>query len=249
MKTLRLFMLTAVVMCPFVASAQDIIVKNDGSTIASKVMEITGAEIKYKKYSNLKGPIYIINKTDVSYINYENGERESFGRTSNVAQIKEETYSTQSKLTLQQANNTLASDAELLKNVGKSIPYKKAKQFKTIGWVGGATFVVAGIVLNLLHDDGGDYYGDYYAVHYAVQDCLDIIGYASFGAGVVWTTSFLMASNRQKKKALYSANTSTPLMQFSLSQSKNSAIYANVNVLNDNMTNRKTLGLGMNINF
>ena len=238
-------MLTAVVMCPFVASAQDIIVKNDGSTIASKVMEITGAEIKYKKYSNLKGPIYIINKTDVSYINYENGERESFGRTSNVAQIKKETYSTQSKLTLQQANNTLASDAELLKNVGKSIPYKKAKQFKTIGWVGGATFVVAGIVLNLLHDDGGDYYGDYYAV----QDCLDIIGYASFGAGVVWTTSFLMASNRQKKKALYSANTSTPLMQFSLSQSKNSAIYANVNVLNDNMTNRKTLGLGMNINF
>lgn len=238
-------MLTAVVMCPFVASAQDIIVKNDGSTIASKVMEITGAEIKYKKYSNLKGPIYIINKTDVSYINYENGERESFGRTSNVAQIKEETYSTQSKLTLQQANNTQASDAELLKNVGKSIPYKKAKQFKTIGWVGGATFVVAGIVLNLLHDDGGDYYGDYYAV----QDCLDIIGYASFGAGVVWTTSFLMASNRQKKKALYSANTSTPLMQFSLSQSKNSAIYANVNVLNDNMTNRKTLGLGMNINF
>lgn len=233
-------MLTAAIMCSLVANAQDVIVKNDGSTITSKVMEITGTEIKYKKYSNLKGPTYSINKTDVNYINYENGERENFGKTSNVTPNREETYNTQNNFALQQTNNDQMSDAELLKSIDKVSLNKKAKRLKTIGWIGGATFVAAGVVLNLFHE-GEDDYTD--------GDCLDIIGYASIGAGAVWATSFLMASNHLKKKALYSINTSTPLMQFNLSQSKKSAVYANINMLNDNMTNRKALGFGMNFNF
>lgn len=229
-------MLTAAIMCSLVANAQDVIVKNDGSTITSKVMEITGTEIKYKKYSNLKGPTYTINKTDVNYINYENGERENFGKTSNVTPNREETYNTQNNFALQQTNNSQMSDAELLKSIGNDSLNKKAKRYKKIGWIGGATFVAAGVVLNLLSE-----------YPFCVDDCT--IGYASIGAGAVWTTSFLMASNNLKKKALYSANTSTPLMQFNLSQSKKSAIYANFNMLNDNMTNRKALGVGMNFNF
>ncbi|WP_302206080.1 hypothetical protein [uncultured Prevotella sp.] len=238
MKTLRLFMLTAAIMCSLVANAQDVIVKNDGSTITSKVMEITGTEIKYKKYSNLKGPTYSINKTDVNYINYENGERENFGKTSNVTPNREETYNTQNNFALQQTNNGQMSDAELLKSIDKVSLNKKAKRYKKIGWIGGATFVAAGVVLNLLSE-----------YPWSLDEVVGIIGYASIGAGAVWTTSFLMASNHLKKKALYSANTSTQLMQFNLSQSKKSAIYANINMLNDNMTNRKALGFGMNFNF
>ena len=30
---------------------------------------------------------------------------------------------------------------------------------------------------------------------------------------------------------------------------KNAAVYANINMLNDNMTNRKALGLGFNFSF
>ena len=238
MKTLRLFLLTAAVMCSLVANAQDVIVKNDGSTITSKVMEITGTEIKYKKYSNLKGPTYSINKTDVNYINYENGERENFGKTSNVTPNREETYNTQNNFALQQTNNGQMSDAELLKSIDKVSLNKKAKRYKKIGWIGGATFVAAGVVLNLLSE-----------YPWSLDEVVGIIGYTSIGAGAVWTTSFLMASNHLKKKALYSANTSTQLMQFNLSQSKKSAIYANINMLNDNMTNRKALGFGMNFNF
>lgn len=234
-------MLTAAIMCSLVANAQDVIVKNDGSTITSKVIEITGTEIKYKKYSYQEGPTYSINKTDVNYINYENGERENFGKTSNVTPNRKETYNTQNNFALQQTNNGQMSDAELLKSISNDTLNKKAKRLKTIGWIGGATFVAAGVVLNLLHE-GYDEYDD-------GGDCLDIIGYASIGAGAVWATSFILAAQHQKKKALYSANTSTPLMQFNLSQSKKSAIYANINMLNDNMTNRKALGFGMNFNF
>ena len=130
------------------------------------------------------------------------------------------------------------SDAELLKSIDKVSLNKKAKRYKKIGWIGGATFVAAGVVLNLLSE-----------YPWSLDEVVGIIGYASIGAGAVWTTSFLMASNHLKKKALYSANTSTQLMQFNLSQSKKSAIYAKINMLNDNMTNRKALGFGMNFNF
>ena len=54
-------------------SAQDIIVKKDGSTIVSKVLEVNTDNIKYKKFSNQNGPTYTINLTDVMAVNYENG--------------------------------------------------------------------------------------------------------------------------------------------------------------------------------
>ena len=58
--------------------AQDVIVKKDGSTILSKVVEIGSAEVKYKKFSNQNGPTYTITKAEIKTINYENGERDTF---------------------------------------------------------------------------------------------------------------------------------------------------------------------------
>lgn len=60
------------------AVAQDVIVKTDGSTILSKVLEINSSEIKYKKFSNQNGPTYTINKSEIMAINYENGEKDVF---------------------------------------------------------------------------------------------------------------------------------------------------------------------------
>ena len=58
--------------------AQDVIVKKDGSTILSKVLEIGSTEVKYKKQSNLDGPTYTLSTADILSINYENGEKETF---------------------------------------------------------------------------------------------------------------------------------------------------------------------------
>ena len=46
-------------------SAQDVIVKKDGSTIMSKVIEVGTSEIKYKKWSNQSGPTYVIAKSTI----------------------------------------------------------------------------------------------------------------------------------------------------------------------------------------
>ena len=72
------------------AFAQDVIVKKDGATILSKVIEIGTSEVKYKKFSNQNGPTYTIRISDILSINYQNGEREEFGNTRSAGISKDE---------------------------------------------------------------------------------------------------------------------------------------------------------------
>ena len=58
--------------------SQDIILKTNGSSIQSKIDEVGTDEIKYHKYNNLSGPIFILLKEDVSKIIFENGDIEEF---------------------------------------------------------------------------------------------------------------------------------------------------------------------------
>lgn len=64
-----------------VIKADDIIVMKNGDIIKSKVLEITQTEIKYKKISNIGGPTYTINSSEVLSITYSNGETEKFGES------------------------------------------------------------------------------------------------------------------------------------------------------------------------
>ncbi len=67
------------------ANAQDLIIMKDGDVVKTKVMEITGSEVKYKKFSNLDGPLYTIEKPLILSIVYENGEKDVFGTTEHKA--------------------------------------------------------------------------------------------------------------------------------------------------------------------
>ena len=61
------YLLTLGVLCAInVSKAQDVIVKKDGSTVVSKVLEVNQDDIKYKKYSNLDGPTYTIYKKEIT---------------------------------------------------------------------------------------------------------------------------------------------------------------------------------------
>ena len=73
--------------------AQDVIVKKDGTTILSKVLEVNTNEIKYKKFSNQQGPLYIIEKAEVMAINYESGDKDVFTDAVKPASSEEVTSS------------------------------------------------------------------------------------------------------------------------------------------------------------
>lgn len=78
---MKAYFFAVLVFLSFSGYCQDIIVSKDGKTIKARVVEITQLEIKYKRFDNLNGPLISISKDGLLIINYENGTKETFGRT------------------------------------------------------------------------------------------------------------------------------------------------------------------------
>jgi hypothetical protein len=68
----------------FLASAQDIIYKKDGSKEEVKIIVVGKKEIQYKKFSNQDGPVYELDRNDILLITYENGEFETISKQEDV---------------------------------------------------------------------------------------------------------------------------------------------------------------------
>jgi hypothetical protein len=77
-----------------VSYGQDTIVQKNGSPIVSKVLEIDKHDVRYKKFENLEGPSYVISKSDISMIRYQNGSTDTF----NVASLMQRTKAVRTPL-------------------------------------------------------------------------------------------------------------------------------------------------------
>jgi len=62
----------------FSLQAQDTIVNINDEKIEAKVIEISSSIVKYKKFSNIEGPIYSLDKDEIKEIHFKNGEVEVF---------------------------------------------------------------------------------------------------------------------------------------------------------------------------
>lgn len=78
-----LFLLLLVCTTMFSASAQDMIVKKNGTIIKAKVIKVGSSEVEYKKWTNQNGPIYSISVNELFAINYQNGEKDMFENIQN----------------------------------------------------------------------------------------------------------------------------------------------------------------------
>jgi hypothetical protein len=76
-KKLPLFLLLAA-LATNLTFAQDVITKKSGEDIQAKVIEVTSAEIKYKKADNVNGPLFTILKSDVLLLRYQDGTKDVF---------------------------------------------------------------------------------------------------------------------------------------------------------------------------
>src|SRR5687767_506759 len=79
MCTRLLFALLACLMLTSVAHAQDLLTKRNGDELSVKVVEITPAEVKYRRADNPDGPLISVWRSDVFMIRYANGTKEVFG--------------------------------------------------------------------------------------------------------------------------------------------------------------------------
>ena len=226
MKQLLVFLL---LLCSASVVAQDVIVKKDGSTIVCRVVELTSTEITYKKWSDLNGSNYVMNRADASAINYENGKKVNLSEVTNLYTPNDQNDGTQQY-----------NDRALLRIDAESDSYRKVRTLRTIGWIGGGVLLAAGGIIAIISTNGSDpllFRGG----------GLDIPFYATIAGSVVWTTSFLIAANHEKKKAnMLQAST---IYQYDFKFDNGTSLSLGADLLGDRTMGSNTLGIGLRYNF
>lgn len=71
--------------------SQEIITLVNGDVIRAKILEIRQTEISYKKFDLQSGPTYIVNKSDIATIAYEDGTKDSFNSDQSEQEVIEPT--------------------------------------------------------------------------------------------------------------------------------------------------------------
>lgn len=214
-----------------IVRAQDVIVKKDGSTIVCRVVEVTATEITYKKWSDLNGSNYVMERSAASAINYENGKKVNLSEATNLYMPNNQNDGTQ----LYNDRALLAIDAMTNHN-----PYKKVKTLKTVGWIGGCALVsigIASVIFESAHDDEGKN-----------NTTNTIAGVACIAGGVAWTTTFQLIANSQKKK-IDGLIQSSVLYHYDLMFSNGASLSLGTDFLRDNTLGQNALGLGLRYNF
>ena len=217
-------------LCSVVANAQDVIVKKDGSTIVCRVVELTTSEIIYKKWSDLNGSNYVMNRADASAINYQNGKKVNLSEVTNLYTPNNQNDG------VQQYNDR----ALLGMDYANQKTDKKVKKLRTWGWVSG----IAGVGLGALFVNLGlnaDYDKD------MVKYC--IIGGVLAAGGIATSTyCFVTANKKQKEARMYNLQSSS-LYHYNFKFDNGSYLSTGIDLLSDRTIGSKTLGLGLRYNF
>ena len=224
-----------------VCFAQDIIVQKDGNTIPAKVIKVTQSEVEYKKFNNQDGPTYTISIKDLLCINYENGATDTFG-SANLNPNNVPVASTNSRPTDSQL-------LDLYSSKSSSSKLKKAKIQRIIGYVGGGLLVAGGLVLGLAIDEidvvvAGDHY--HQVIGNSSNTPAVAFGVSMAAVGLIGGTCLVLNANHKIKQINRLSVMSIPFMDVQLS---NKHVTANVDLIKDNYSKSRTLGLGLSYNF
>lgn len=210
-------------LCSMSVSAQDVIVKKDGSTVVCRVVEVTATEITYKKWSDLNGSNYVMDKSLASVINYENGKKETFSETESL-------YKPNNQNDGEQAMN---DKALLLLDDSSYGELKKMKRKNTFRWIGGICLALIGIPYTVAGFDKSKEY----------QEVLLCSGLVLDGAGTWLLCSAIKHQNQIKQLKDIS------LYQYHIQFPNGSFFSFGADMLSDRTLGSNTIGLGLRYNF
>lgn len=212
-------------LCSMSTWAQDVIVKKDGSTVVCRVIEATSTEVTYKKWSDLQGSSYIIDKSLVSAINYESGRKETLNEAESL-------YKPNNQNDGMQALNdktlwNMDFEANRLHN--------KVKKLRIAGCiVGGVSMIIGGSLI----------------INGELDESYVIPGAILFAGGAALTTGCLITAHKIEKrlKTQYIVN-SAPLYHQEFRLKNGTSLSAGIDVLGDNTNRNMAMGIGFNYNF
>ena len=137
MKSKKLFLALLILMGNF-AQAQDIITKKNGDDIKAKVVEVNQNEIKYKSFSNPDGPLFVIYKSDVLLIRYENGSKDIFNESNSTNNSSSTSVVTSSS---SNSNNSSPNEMRIRGKQDSMVSYKGKRS--GAGWTCATSIVLS----------------------------------------------------------------------------------------------------------
>lgn len=216
-------------LCSVSMFAQDVIVKKDGSTIVCRVIELNDSEIIYKKWADLNGSNYVMDKSLASAVNYENGKKVNISEMNNIYMPNNQNTG------IQQYNDKalLALDFSLQKKDNK------IKKYKKLGWISGITGIGIG-GLFVAFGAGSD--------HTKYQILYSSIGGTLILAGTAVSSVFFIKANKYQKQAEYLMQ-SNSLFQQEFQFGNGSSLSTSIDMINDHLAEERVFGLGLSYNF
>ena len=226
----HLLLLLIVLVTSIASSAQDVIVKKDGSTVLCKIVQVSPAEVIYLKWSDLNGPQYIMDSSLVSNINYMDGRQDK---------LNEQTVNSYAPGIQQTGDAQYNDNALLALDRTRFNPFlQKANKLKKIGWSVGGSILFCGVGVIIL--------GACQARHNDVVALTTIGGIVALG-GIATTTGCLIKANQIKQQATHMAT--APILQKQFSFGDGTTLSAGIDIIRDNYFNQNTFGLGVQYNF
>lgn len=219
--------LVLLLLCTVSVSAQDVIVKKDGSTIVCRVVELTESEIVYKKWGNLNGSSYVMERSAASAINYQNGKKVNLSEATNLYTPNNQNDG------VQQYNDR----ALLGLYTAESRNINKEKSKVTFSYIGGSALAVMGasFVIWAFNEHLFDGYAN---------DIIRLgIGVASLGGSY-----FLFKSAVKHQKQLKELR-GLSVYQHNFKFNNGSSLSAGVDMITDQNIGSNTLGLGLHYYF
>lgn len=217
---MKQFLVFMFLLCSTSIFAQDVIVKKDGSTIVCRVVELTSTEIIYKKWSDLNGSNYVMDRSQASIINYESGKKVNLSEATNLYLPNNQNDGTQ------QFNDKALLRMDYAEHHNKNA----VRNLRTTGFIGGGVLLLTGVALASIDDD------------------YTLLGVAAAGGAVAWTTTFLLIANHKKNK-IDNYLSFIPTMQYEFNFTNGSKLSAGIDVLSNRTFSKNTLGLGLRYNF
>lgn len=162
----RYILLLLSIMVATVSMASDVITKKNGTTFQCKVVKVGRTEVEYKNITNLNGPIYAIDLTEVSSIKYENGAVDRFGE--------------QSALTTNAGQRTM-TDGDLMRMYNQMSKNSPGRGLRKTGLIVGAAGIAIAVISANLDANCSN---DIYLLGYIAGGSCIGVGAALFTVGV-----------------------------------------------------------------
>ncbi|MBE9465862.1 hypothetical protein ACFP1I_25520 [Dyadobacter subterraneus] len=182
----------------------DVIITRTNEKIEAIIQEVDAGKVKYKKASDPDGPVFTLDKKEISSILYGNGEVEKLDNATDeyFAPDKTPPPVIYNKEPERSYNTRSGNDLEKLKSDFR-LYAKKSTKYRTMGLIGisaGVIFTTAGV---LLVSGSSSYYNSNGTLVYDTDASVgSLLIIAGIGAGIPLTIIGFINQKRYKKKVI-----------------------------------------------